>query len=85
MTIKESENQLVLNLNAGFVVVVILWLTVFGYIGYQLWALNTQVVLPPANTTQIPSINQEDIETLRASLKSLPGGSLPVVRAEPFD
>lgn len=85
MTIKEQENQLILNLNLEIVLTVIVWLVSVGLISYRLILAGTPIVLSPMSVTSVPAIKEKNLETLRTSIKSLNFNNLPVIRLEPFD
>ena len=85
MTIKEQEDQLILNLNLVIVLTVIIWLGVAGFISYKLWILRPPTMFAPTTVAGVPVVNQENLEGLRDSTKSLTVSNLPAVRLEPFD
>lgn len=85
MNIKDQESQLVFNLNLQIGFTVLVWLLVVGFIGYRLWQLRTLPESPLILGTNVPTIRQANIDTLRSSIKQVTGSNLPVFRLEPFD
>lgn len=87
MNIKEQENQLVLGMNFRIVVSILIWSALVGYASYNIWSLLNAPVKPSLNLNSVPTIKQENLDTLRTSIKaSHPStDNLPIVRPEPFD
>ncbi len=85
MNIKEQESQLVFNLNLQIALTALVWILVVGFIGFRLWQLRTLPESPLVLGSNVPTIRQANIDTLRSSIKQVTGSNLPVVRLEPFD
>lgn len=83
---KEQENQLRLDLNFRIIFSVFVWLCLVFALAFRLWSLRTIPSLSLVSTVTVPSLKQDNIATLRGSIKAPTGtGVLPSVRPEPFD
>lgn len=85
MNIKETENQLVVKLNSEIVLTIVLWILVFGFLGFRLWNSNKIKEPPVTITNNVSPINQENLDTLRSSLKQFSENFLPPKHSEPFE
>lgn len=83
---KEQENQLRFDLNFRIVFSVFVWLSLVGAVAFRLWSLRVVPSLSLVSTVTVPSLKQDNIATLRSSIKApVDTGVLPNVRPEPFD
>lgn len=87
MNIKEQESQLRLNLNLRIVITLIVYLLLSGFVAYRLYSLGkTPKLLDTGGIVIVPVLKEDDFETLRTSVKSIPSiPQTPIVRPEPFD
>lgn len=85
MNIKEQENQLSFTLKFEIILTIFMWSVLVIFVGYRLW-LKTKPHQPGLTImNNVPSIKQENVDILRASLKPVSQSNLPLVRLEPFD
>ena len=85
MTIKEQENQLVLKINLEVAVTIVLWTMFWGFLLIQVWQARLSRESSITISENVPTIKQENLGVLRASVISIISSNLPVVRMEPFD
>lgn len=87
MNIKEQEAHESLIMVVRIVISILIWLGIILFVGNQLWKLSTTSPLPGKPSVSVPVIKQENIDTLRSSVKSPPPATdnLPVIHPEPFD
>ncbi|KKT40577.1 hypothetical protein A3K29_04130 [Candidatus Collierbacteria bacterium RIFOXYB2_FULL_46_14] len=85
MTIKEQENQLVLKINLEVAVTIVLWTMFWGFLLIQVWQARLSRESSITISENVPTIKQENLGVLRASVRSIISSNLPVVRMEPFD
>ncbi len=87
MNVKEQENQLRLDLLTRIVVTVLIWVVLVAIAAVRLVTLTRPLSIPPVVTVSVPTIKEENLTTLRTSLKAAPDETtrLPITNPEPFD
>jgi len=86
MNTKAKESQVALSLKIKIALTIILWLGVFGFIGYSLLRPSKLPAVLVQTIPEVPSIDQRKIGILRVSLKSsTQNNTAPIIRPEPFD
>lgn len=85
MNIKEQENQLSFTLKFEIILTIFIWTLLVGFMSYRLWMRSLPHEPGLSIMNNVPSIKQQNIDILRASLKPISQSNLPVVRLEPFD
>lgn len=85
MTLKDQEQQLTNDLVTKNILSIIFWLALAGIALYRLLSLKPPVT-PSTTNSAIPTLEQENINALRSSIKTPPQiTNIPVIKPEPFD